>query len=46
MKKINALQDLRGIAILMVVLFHSGSTVFGGHNIFMHGSNGVLLFFI
>lgn len=46
MKKIEALQDLRGIAIIMVVLFHAGSTVFGNYNIFMHGKNGVLLFFI
>ncbi|MBT5492506.1 acyltransferase, partial [bacterium] len=46
MKKIEALQDLRGIAIIMVIFFHVGSTVFGNNNIFMHGKNDVLLFFI
>lgn len=45
MKKIEGLQDLRGIAILMVVLFHVGNVSLE-KNYFVHGGNGVYLFFI
>lgn len=40
--KFDQLQDLRGIAILMVVMFHAGP----GLVPFVHGNNGVLLFFM
>ncbi len=43
MRKIKTLQDLRGIAIIMVVLFHSGNNYTALVN---HGDNGVLLFFM
>ncbi len=46
LKKIESLQDLRGVAILMVVLFHSAGASFGNNHIFVHGGNGVLLFFM
>ena len=42
--KIAAIQDLRGIAVLYVVLFHVGNIC--GYRIFIHGSTGVSLFFI
>lgn len=40
--RFDQLQDLRGIAILMVVMFHAGP----GLAPFVHGNNGVLLFFM
>lgn len=43
MEKIKPLQDLRGIAILMVVLFHSGKHY---TDLVSNGNNGVLLFFM
>lgn len=43
MQKIKPIQDLRGIAILMVVLFHTGAQY---TNLVSHGNNGVLLFFM
>jgi exopolysaccharide production protein ExoZ len=43
MPKIKPLQDLRGIAILMVVLYHSGSHL---TDLVSHGNNGILLFFM
>ena len=43
MQKIRTLQDLRGIAILMVVFYHSGKHY---TELVVHGDNGVLLFFI
>jgi len=41
--KIAQLQDLRGIAIIMVLLVHTGNKV---TDLVSHGNNGVLLFFI
>jgi peptidoglycan/LPS O-acetylase OafA/YrhL len=43
MHKIAQLQDLRGIAILMVLLVHTGDRV---TPLVSHGNNGVLLFFM
>ncbi len=43
-QKIAAIQDLRGIAVLYVVLFHVGNIC--GYRIFIHGATGVSLFFI
>lgn len=41
---LNSIQDLRGFAVLYVLLFHSGN-IFGYH-IFIHGHTGVNLFFV
>ncbi|WP_138614623.1 acyltransferase [Pseudoalteromonas sp. S3785] len=43
MEKIKPLQDLRGIAIIMVVLYHSGKHY---TDLVSHGNNGVMLFFM
>lgn len=44
MKNIAALQDLRGIAVIFVLLFHLDGVF--GYSFFQNGSNGVLLFFM
>lgn len=42
--KISSIQDLRGIAVLYVVLFHAGMIF--DLQIFSHGATGVSLFFV
>jgi exopolysaccharide production protein ExoZ len=42
--KLNSIQDLRGFAVLYVMLFHAGN-IFGYH-IFVEGHTGVNLFFV
>ena len=44
MQKIGTIQDLRGIAVLYVVLFHASGMF--GIKIFSHGSSGLALFFV
>ena len=44
MKKIDAVQDLRGLAVLYVILFHAGSIC--EIEYFVHGASGVALFFV